>query len=77
MTTAFVLDALNQAICQRSPEKGSGLIHHSDRGSQYLSMKYTERLAGAEIDPSVGTVGDSYPSHACKHALPGNGQCPR
>jgi transposase InsO family protein len=34
MTTAFVLDALNQAICQRSPEKGGGLIHHSDRGSQ-------------------------------------------
>ncbi len=60
MTTAFVLDALNQAICQRSPEKGGGLIHHSDRGSQYLSIKYTERLADAEIDPSVGTVGDSY-----------------
>lgn len=60
MTTAFVLDALNQAICQRSPEKGSGLIHHSDRGSQYLSIKYTERLLDAEIDPSVGTVGDSY-----------------
>ncbi len=60
MTTAFVLDALNQAICQRSPEKGCGLIHHSDRGSQYLSIKYTERLADAGIDPSVGTVGDSY-----------------
>jgi transposase InsO family protein len=60
MTTAFVLDALNQAICQRSPEKGGGLIHHSDRGSQYLSIKYTERLADAGIDPSVGTVGDSY-----------------
>lgn len=60
MTTAFVLDALNQAIYQRSPEKGGGLIHHSDRGSQYLSIKYTERLADAGIDPSVGTVGDSY-----------------
>ena len=60
MTTAFVLDALNQAICQRSPEKGGGLIHHSDRGSQYLSIKYSERLADAGIDPSVGTVGDSY-----------------
>jgi transposase InsO family protein len=60
MTTAFVLDALNQAICQRSPEKDGGLIHHSDRGSQYLSIKYTERLADAGIDPSVGTVGDSY-----------------
>ncbi len=54
------MDALNQTICQRSPEKGGGLIHHSDRGSQYLSIKYTERLADAEIDPSVGTVGDSY-----------------
>jgi putative transposase len=60
MTTVFVLDALNQAICQRSPEKGGGLIHHSDRGSQYLSIKYTERLTDAGIDPSVGTVGDSY-----------------
>jgi putative transposase len=54
------MDALNQAMCQRSPEKGGGLIHHSDRGSQYLSIKYTERLADAGIDPSVGTVGDSY-----------------
>lgn len=60
MTIAFVLDALNQAICQRSPEKGGGLIHHSDPASQYLSIKYTERLADAGIDPSVGTVGDSY-----------------
>lgn len=60
MTTAFVLDALNQAICQRSPEKDGGLVHHSDRGSQYLSIKSTERLADAGIDPSVGTVGDSY-----------------
>jgi putative transposase len=78
MTTAFVLEALNQVICQRSPEKGGvekggGLIYHSDRGSQYLSIKYTERLADAGIDPSVGTVGASYPSHACKHVLPGNG----
>jgi len=60
MTTSFVLDALNQAICQRCPGKGRSLIHHSDRGSQYLSIKYTERLAQAEIDPSVGSVGDSY-----------------
>jgi transposase InsO family protein len=36
------------------------LVHHSDRGSQYLSIKYTERLAEAEIDLSVGTVGDAY-----------------
>lgn len=60
MTTSFVLDALNQAICQRCPAEGSGLIHHSDRGSQYLSIRYTERLAQAGIDTSVGSVGDSY-----------------
>jgi transposase InsO family protein len=59
MTTSFVLDALNQAICQRGPTDG-GLIHHSDRGSQYLSFRYTERLADAGIDTSVGSVGDSY-----------------
>jgi putative transposase len=59
MTTSFVLDALNQAICQRCPTDGR-LIHHSDRGSQYLSIRYTERLADAGIDTSVGSVGDSY-----------------
>jgi putative transposase len=58
MTTSFVLDALNQAICQRAPS--GDLVHHSDRGSQYLSIRYTERLAEAGIDPSVGSVGDSY-----------------
>jgi len=60
MTTAFVLDALNQAICQRCPDEPEQLIHHSDRGSQYLSIRYTERLEEAGIDPSVGSVGDSY-----------------
>lgn len=60
MTTGFVLDALNQAICQRAPSEAGGLIHHSDRGSQYLSIKYTERLAEVGIDTSVGSVGDSY-----------------
>jgi len=60
MTTSFVLDALNQAICQRCPSEANDLIHHSDRGSQYLSIKYTERLVDAGIDPSVGSVGDSY-----------------
>jgi putative transposase len=54
----FVLDALEQAVHQRRP--GSGLVHHSDRGAQYLSIKYTERLAEAGIEPSVGSVGDSY-----------------
>ena len=60
MTTGFVLDALNQAICQRAPSEADNLIHHSDRGSQYLSIRYTERLAEAGIDTSVGSVGDSY-----------------
>jgi len=60
MTTAFVLDALNQAICQRAPSETARLIHHSDRGSQYLSIKYTERLVETGIDTSVGSVGDSY-----------------
>ena len=60
MTTGFVLDALNQAICQRAPGEADNLIHHSDRGSQYLSIRYTERLTEAGIDTSVGSVGDSY-----------------
>jgi transposase InsO family protein len=54
----FVLDALEQAVHQRQP--GAGLVHHSDRGSQYLSIRYSERLAEAGIEPSVGSVGDSY-----------------
>ena len=56
----FVLDALEQAVHQRRPVRGSGLVHHSDRGSQYLAIRYTERLAEAGIEPSVGSVGDSY-----------------
>lgn len=58
--TGFVLDALEQALHERKPERGEGLIHHSDRGSQYVSIKYTERLQAAGIEPSVGSVGDSY-----------------
>jgi putative transposase len=57
---SFVLDALEQALHERRPGQGSGLVHHSDRGSQYLALRYTERLAGAGIEPSVGSVGDSY-----------------
>lgn len=56
----FVLDALEQAIHERRPANSDGLVHHSDRGSQYLSIKYTERLAATGIEPSVGSVGDSY-----------------
>jgi transposase InsO family protein len=56
----FVLDALEQALHERRPVHRGGLVHHSDRGSQYVSIKYTERLAEAGIEPSVGSVGDSY-----------------
>jgi len=57
---SFVLDALEQALHDRRPAHRAGLIHHSDRGSQYVSIKYTERLADPGIEPSVGSVGDSY-----------------
>ena len=56
----FVLDALEQALHDRKPVSGGGLVHHSDRGVQYVSIKYTERLAEVGIEPSVGSVGDSY-----------------
>jgi putative transposase len=56
--TDLVLDALEQALYARQASRG--LIHHSDRGSQYLSIRYTERLADAGIEASVGSVGDSY-----------------
>ena len=58
--TSFVLDALDQAMHERRPTRNDGLIHHSDRGSQYVSIKYTDRLAQAGIEPSVGSVGDAY-----------------
>jgi transposase InsO family protein len=58
--TGFVLDALEQALHDRRPFHGDGLVHHSDHGSQYVSIRYTERLAAAGIEPSVGSVGDSY-----------------
>jgi transposase InsO family protein len=55
-----VLDAREQALHERRPVRGGGLVPHSDRGVQYLSIKYTERLAAAGIEPSLGSVGDSY-----------------
>jgi putative transposase len=58
-TAGFVLEALEQALHARRPVEG-GLVHHSDRGVQYVSITYTERLAEAGIAPSVGSVGDSY-----------------
>ena len=57
---SFVLDALEQALHDRRPAHRGGLVHHSDRGSQYVSIKYTERLVEAGVEPSVGSVGDSY-----------------
>ncbi len=60
MHTDFVLDALEQALYARQPSPQEALIHHSDRGSQYVSIRYSERLAEAGIEPSVGSKGDSY-----------------
>jgi len=60
MHADFVLDALEQALYARKPQRDDELIHHSDRGSQYVSIRYTERLAEAGIEPSVGSKGDSY-----------------
>ena len=58
MRTELVLDALEQALWARAGAKG--VVHHSDRGCQYLSIRYTERLTAAGAEPSVGSVGDSY-----------------
>ncbi|MGN5538183.1 IS3 family transposase [Alcaligenes sp. Lyrl_28] len=58
MSTDFVLDALEQALYDRRPTES--LTHHSDRGSQYVPIRYTERLTEAGIEPSVGSRGDSY-----------------
>jgi putative transposase len=66
LATDFVLDALEQAIYDRCGGNVDGLVHHSDRGTQYLSMRYTDRLADADIAPSVGSRGDSYD---CEHDL--------
>ena len=60
MRTDFVLDALEQALHSRQSERNGTLVHHSDRGSQYVSIRYSERLAEAGIEPSVGSRGDSY-----------------
>ena len=62
LRTDLALDALEQALWDRDRAGHAldGLVHHSDRGSQYLAIRYTERLADAGIEPSVGSVGDSY-----------------
>jgi putative transposase len=56
----IALDALQQALYDRAVNKGTDLIHHSDRGVQYVSIRYAERLSDVGIEPSVGSVGDSY-----------------
>jgi transposase InsO family protein len=60
LRTDLALDALEQAISEREDDQADRLVHHSDRGGQYLSIRYTERLAEAGIEPSVGSKGDSY-----------------
>ena len=67
--TDFVLDALEQALYVRRPFGGDRLIHHSDRGSQYVGIRHTERLAEAGLEPSVGSVGDAYESEHAFDAL--------
>ena len=69
MQAGFVLDALEQALHDRRPVQRDGLVHHSDRGSQYVSIKYTERLAEAGVEPSVGSVGDSYDNALAKTVI--------
>ena len=60
LVTDFVLDALEQAIYDRGGQTTDGLVHHSDRGSQYLSMRYTDRLADACIAPSAESEAPYY-----------------
>ena len=58
--TELALDALDQALHYRAVGREHALVHHSDRGARHVSIRYTERLAEAGIEPSVGRVGDSY-----------------
>ncbi len=60
LVTDIALDALEQALRDRRVKKEAELVHHSDRGAQYLAICYGERLPEAGISPSVGRVGDSY-----------------
>ena len=60
LRTDIALDALEQALYDRRIAEESDLVHHSDRGVQYVSIRYTKRLAEAGIEPSVGSVGASY-----------------
>ena len=67
--TDFVLDALKQAVCDRGAATLAGLVHHSDRGTQYVSMRYPDRLADAGIAPSVGSRGDSFDNALAESVL--------
>ena len=69
LRTDFVLDALEQAIYDRCGAAVRDLVHHSDRGSQYLAMRYTDRLTEAGIEPSVGSRGDSYDNALAKSII--------
>lgn len=69
MQAEFVIDALGQAIHDRRPAETDALVHHSDRRSQYVSIRYTERLAEAGIDPLVGSVGNSYDNALAKTVI--------
>jgi putative transposase len=69
LRTDFVLDALDQAIYERCGDDIGDLIHHSDRGSQYLAMRYTDRLTDAGIEPSVGSRGDAYDNALAESAI--------
>ena len=60
LRTDLALDALEQALHERTDRRGGPLIHHSDRGTQFVAIRYTERLNEAGLEPSVGSVGDSY-----------------
>ncbi len=66
MHTDFVFDALEQALSARQPKRNGGLICHSDRGSQYVSIRYSEQLAEAGIEPSEGSKDESYDNALAK-----------
>lgn len=69
MKTQFVHDALDQTIRQRKTPNNKSSMHLSDRGSQYQSIKYTERLAAAEIALTVGTTGDAYGNALAEYVI--------
>jgi len=69
MTTALVLDALNMAAWTRRGVDIDGVVCHSDAGSQYTSITYTDRLAEIGAAPSIGTIGDSYDNAMAESAI--------